>query len=146
MSDIMERINPKFSDGFELLAGISGTYFADKKSILKHFYTCGGYVPINTYKAIGSEPLGKIHLRHWNPNMTMTKVGELGYFIIKYIQDFNLDEGVGVDKEHPTHICFIPDNPLDGKLDYNADDQMLKEFEQRTNERLDKIRTESFIS
>ena len=77
--------------------------------------------------------------------MTMKEIGELGYFIIKYIQDFNLDEGVGVDKDHPTQICFIPDNPLDGKLDYNADDQVLNEFEERTNERLAKIRNESFI-
>ena len=78
------------SNGFELLVGISGIYFADKKSVLKHFYTHGGYVPVNTFKVIGSEPFGRIHLRHWSPNMTMKEIGELGYFIIKYIQDVSL--------------------------------------------------------
>src|SRR3989442_11892632 len=74
MSDIMNRIS-RTSDGFELLAGISGVYLADKKSVLKHFYTHGGYVPVNTYKLIGSEPFGKFYLRYWNDDMSMKEVG-----------------------------------------------------------------------
>ena len=143
MSEIMERINTS-SDGFELLVGISGAYFPDRKSMLKHFYTHGGYVPVNTYKVIGSEPFGKIYLRYWHPNMTMKEVAELGYYIIKYIQYFNLDESVGVDEDYPVEITFIPDNPTDNKLDYLADNQMLTEFEERINTRLKRIKDETF--
>jgi 20S proteasome alpha/beta subunit len=139
MSDIMTRINPKLSNGFELLVGISGVYFPDKKSVLKHFYTNGGYVPVNTNTVLGSESVGKFYLRYWENDMTMKAVGELGYFIIKYIQGFNLDDAVGVDKDHPVHIHFIPDNPPEGKLDYFADEEMLKEFEERINKRLIRI-------
>jgi 20S proteasome alpha/beta subunit len=145
MSDIMGKINTRFSDGFELLAGISGAYFPDKKSRLKHFYTHGGYVPIHTYKAIGSEPFGKIHLRHWSPVITMEQAAELGFFVIKYIQDFNLDDAVGIDNDHPIVVRFIPDNPTNDKLDSHADDQMLKEFNERANLRLDAIRNEHFF-
>ena len=33
----------------------------------------------------------------WHEHMNMEEVGELGYFIIKYIQRFELDLTVGVD-------------------------------------------------
>jgi 20S proteasome alpha/beta subunit len=144
MSDIMNIINTRSLDGFELLVGISGAYFADKKSVLKHFYTHGGYVPVNTYKVIGSEPFGKIYLRYWRDHMSMKEVGELGYFIIKYIQNFKLDDAVGVDEGHPVHIRFIPDNPQNDKHDYKADYQMLKEFDERTNVRLNILKDETF--
>ena len=144
MSDIMERINLKFSEGFELSVGISGEHLADKKSVLKHLYTRGGYIPVNTYKVIGSEPFGKFYLGYWNDDMTMKEVGELGYFIIKYIQNFDLDDAVGVDEHHPVHIRFIPDNPQNGKLDYQADDQILKEFDEKTNIRLNRLKDETF--
>ncbi|MDQ6862785.1 MAG: hypothetical protein M3044_03060 [Thermoproteota archaeon] len=127
-----------------MLAGISGAHFADKKSVLKHSYIHGGYVPVDTYKAIGSEHFGKFYLRYWGPEMTMKEVGEMGYFIIKYIQNFNLDDTVGVDDDHPVDIRFIPDNPQNGKHDYKADDQMLKEFDKRTNIRLTRLKDETF--
>jgi hypothetical protein len=76
--------------------------------------------------------------------MTMTDVAELGYFIIKYIQNFNLDGAVGVDERHPVHIRFIPDNRQNGKPDYQADDQMLNEFDERTNVRLNSLKDETF--
>lgn len=144
ISNIIERTSNKF-DGFELLVGISGVYFADKKSILKHFYTSGGYVPINGYKAIGSEAYGKVLLRNWRPEMTMKQIAELGYFVIRYIQELNLDEGVGIDEGHPVQVTFIPDKPTD-KLDYPADKQMLDDFEERTKARLNKIDAEPFFS
>jgi hypothetical protein len=140
MSDIMERINPKLSEGFELLVGISGAYFPDKKSVLKHFYKPGGYVPVNTYKALGSETFGRIYLRHWHDGMTMSEVAELGYFIVKYIQSFKLDESVGEDEAHPINIRFIPNNPSGDKLDYPPDGRLLKEFEERTQRRLDRVK------
>src|SRR5215211_4377 len=96
MSDIMAKINRTTSDdNFELLVGISGVYFPDRRSVLRHFSISGGYVPINSFKAIGSEPFGKVYLRYWRLGMTMNEVAELGYFIIKYIQEMQLDNGVG---------------------------------------------------
>ena len=71
--------------------------------------------------------------------MNMEEVGELGYFIIKYIQRFELDLTVGVDNIRVTNdkpqIWFIPDN-VD---DYQADEHLLKKFEQKTQTRLEKL-------
>jgi hypothetical protein len=41
------------------------------------------------------EKYGKIFLREWQPEMTMEELSEFDYFIIKYIEDFRLNSGVG---------------------------------------------------
>ena len=41
--------------------------------------------------------------------MTMAKVAEIGYFVIKYIEELKLDHTVGLDTRGP-QIWFIPDH------------------------------------
>ncbi len=43
--------------------------------------------------------------------MTMLEVAELGYFIIRYIQDFELDNTVGIGNKQP-QVWLIPNKPL----------------------------------
>ena len=59
----------------------------------------------------------------WNENMSIEQVAELGYFAIKYIEDFKLTQTVGVADKHP-QIHYIPDN----KRDYPAKEEQLEQF------------------
>jgi hypothetical protein len=50
----------------------------------------------------------------------MTKVAELGWFLIKYIEDYQLHSSVGIGSNYP-QIWFIPDNETNEngeKIDY----------------------------
>lgn len=72
--------------------------------------------------AIGSgQGYTKIFLNKvWHKDMTMEQVAELGYFIIKYIEGFQLNLTVGVNEGYP-QIWFVPDRELDDhgeKKDY----------------------------
>ncbi len=44
----------------------------------------------------------------------MREVAEVGYFIIKYIEKFKLDESVGMGKFYPL-IWYIPDYYVENK-------------------------------
>ena len=64
----------------------------------------------------------------------MEQIAELGYFAIKYIEDFKLTQTVGVDNKHP-QIHFIPDN----KPDYPAAPKTsLEQYKINANKRLKK--------
>ena len=57
----------------------------------------------------------------------MKQVAEIGHFAIKYIEEFELDQTVGVDDKQP-QIWFIRDR-LDDKL---ATKQFLTKLEKNT--------------
>lgn len=46
--------------------------------------------------------------------MGMKQVAELGYFLVKLIERFKLDETVGVESGHP-QVWFLPNNPPRGE-------------------------------
>jgi tripartite motif-containing protein 71 len=74
--------------------------------------------------------------------MKMKQVGELGYYIIKHIEEFELDSSVGVGNNRP-QIWFIPDK---GDLE-QAGTNLLDKFEiryKRWSQLLQKHITESF--
>jgi 20S proteasome alpha/beta subunit len=140
-SEIMSRLYNRFhnrEDNFDALIGLT-----DNPSKLKYFYPDGGLEPVNTYKAIGSgEPYGSIFLKNlYNPTKSMEEVAEIGYFIIKYIEAFQLDLTVGVSNTPPNdkpEVWFIPDGIGTGGLttDHHASSTILDNFEERTKERL----------
>ena len=72
--------------------------------------------------------------------MKMIMAAELGYFIIKYIEKYELDMLVGLENKddsiyrHP-QIHFIPN---DG-VDYGATNELLEDLQQKTLHRLDKL-------
>ena len=92
-------------------AYISATKTVD--SVLQYVYPYGLAERVSKYRVIGhGEPYGAFFLkRWWKPNMTMLDVAELGFFIIKYIQEFELDNTVGIGNENP-QILLIPSQPI----------------------------------
>jgi len=94
---------------FDVLLGIKGNISA----ILRYVYPFGLSEDINKYKVIGhGEPYGSFFLKHWwKPDMTMLDVAELGFFIIRYIQEFELDNTVGIGEALP-QVWLIPNEPI----------------------------------
>jgi len=92
---------------FDVLLGIQAT----TEAVLKYIHPSGFAVGVRRYKVIGhGEPYGSFFLKYWwHKNMTMLEVAELGFFIVKCIQEFELDNTVGIGKGYP-QIMLIP-NP-----------------------------------
>lgn len=125
IKDILRSLYSQYGSGLnlELLVAISRAKL-DEKSILYYFHEDGSYQLIDQdYKAIGAEPYGEIYLKQiWNSEMNMDKTAELGYFIIRYIEKFQLDltVGTGGDKPRP-QVRFVPDEqPSDDLFESSA--------------------------
>jgi 20S proteasome alpha/beta subunit len=107
---LTRELNEKYRDilrgqDFDVLLGIKTT----ANSELKYVYPFGFAEGVRRCKAIGhGEPYGSFFLKHWwQPSMTMLEVAELGYFIIKCIQEFELDNTVGIGDDYP-QVWLIP--------------------------------------
>ena len=74
----------------------------------------------------------------------MAKVAEIGYFVIKYIEELKSDHIVGLDTRGP-QIWFIPDhspkniaqNERKKDIVRQADNQEMNDFAERVKKRLD---------
>jgi 20S proteasome alpha/beta subunit len=74
-------------------------------------FTGYGYpLPVNQIRAIGhGEPYGALfHKKLWNENMTMEQTAKLGLFVIKFIEDMQLDNSVGHSEEFLPQVVYIP--------------------------------------
>jgi 20S proteasome alpha/beta subunit len=119
---------------FDVLAGVRG----GDRSVLYHVQPNGFAEPVKRYRVIGhGEPYGSVFLKGlWRTDITMTQVAELGYFIVKYIERFELDSSVGVGSEH-LQIWLIPDAqslPID-----QAPATWLDAFKKKTESNLQKL-------
>jgi len=46
------------------------------------------------------KPVGRFFLRkYWNKDMSMEQIAELGYFVIKTIETYNVDETIALSKK-----------------------------------------------
>lgn len=96
------------------------------KSAINFVGGWGGHHPVEKYEAIGSgQPYGEIFLKKlWKPSMGMMEAAELGYFIIKVIENYKLDAAVGLeyghDIRHP-QVGFLPDNPQPPGSSFGSD-------------------------
>jgi 20S proteasome alpha/beta subunit len=113
IEDITMKLNTRYGDEkFDvLIAGpinhpegvVARLYYIPPSGLSKH---------ISTYKVIGSgEPYGSVFLKKyrregWREKSTQD-IAELGYFIIRNIEENELDTLVGLDKTHP-QIYYIP--------------------------------------
>jgi 20S proteasome alpha/beta subunit len=134
VGEIMRSLNGKYGKYiYDIIAGVSIT----PRSILTYFYQDGRPEEIKKYKAIGVWQYGSIFLtKNWRPEMNMETVAKLGYFIIKYIERFELDLGVGTGRDKPyPQIKFLPD----GAADYDPSLDKIVEFEQDTQRNLQRI-------
>jgi hypothetical protein len=65
---------------------------------------------VNTYTSIGiGSVFAELFLKNiWNSNLKMSSIAALGWFIIQYIEDYQLHSSVGLGSNYP-QIWFIPD-------------------------------------
>ena len=66
--------------------------------------------PVNSIKVIGhGEPHGALFIKKmWNDNMTMEQTAKLALFIIKLIEDTQIDASVGFSKNCLPQVYFLP--------------------------------------
>lgn len=140
-SELVERLNNRFArqEGFDALIAIG-----NELSSLKYFYPDGRMESVKTCKAIGTgAPHGSIFLNQlWGSSMSMEQVAELGYFIIKYIEAFELDLSVGVAEGAHPQIWFLPDGfAPDGSCKvFEPNQALLDKLETNTTIRLQRYR------
>jgi 20S proteasome alpha/beta subunit len=101
-----------------------------KGAVLFYFHTDGSSEDIYKHKVIGSGEIpANVFLKAINTNhMTMREVAKWGYFIIKHIEDYGIDNRVGVGRDQP-QIYFIPNQ---GQL-YEAENNFQDKCEQSKN-------------
>jgi 20S proteasome alpha/beta subunit len=135
-SEEIDKMNRRFREreSVEALIALGDT---NRIAHLKYFYPDGRLESVLQYKAIGhGAPHGSVFMRSWNANFTMNQAAELGYFIIKYIETFKLDDTVGVGTHEP-QIWFIPDRSA--KTYQLHESGITKRLQESTKARLEKI-------
>lgn len=83
-----------------------------------YFYQDGRPEAVKNFRSIGSgKDHGLLYLnRYYDENKTMDEFADLGYFIIRYIEKFRLDSGVGTGKERANPLIrLIPNGKNDTK-------------------------------
>lgn len=143
LEEVISRISDKYRSSainFEILLAVR-TH--DSGSILYHFPEQSPAEKVFRYKPIGSgQPFSEVFLRpSWKKEMNMMDVARMAYFVIKFIETFELDTAVGVDGQHP-QVWFV--------YDYNDPQQawnnLLEEFKQDADKRLEKIRRDGMYN
>lgn len=139
MKEIMRVLDGHFRlQSFDVLVGTSTT----EGAILRHFYQDGGSEPVGKYKAIGmGAPYGQIFLKtHYHDDITMNAAADLAYFIIRYIERFELDLTVGTGDKFPHPIIrFIPHAHLAEIFDVEPSKIDYDRYENNAQIRLTKI-------
>ena len=94
------------NDSFDVLIAISGTHLPNLVSNLKYVYQDGRIDNVDEYKSIGTGwPYDMIYLKqNWRSQISMKEAAAVGYFIIKYIETFELDLSVGTGKNSPPNL------------------------------------------
>jgi 20S proteasome alpha/beta subunit len=147
LSELTHNINKKYEwrydTDFDVLIAMQ---YKDRMSSLTYVSSNGLPHPVNKYHTSGSgSKYAKIFLQKiWNENMTMKQVAEVGYFIIKYIEEFELDLSVGVGYKRP-QIWFLPDkyeenekHEITSRGDTQAYEDEMIGFESRASQTLKK--------
>jgi 20S proteasome alpha/beta subunit len=133
IGEIMRSLKGKYQNfNYDIMIGISG-----KPSILTYFYPDGSPEEVKDYKAIGDWTYGSIFLQqNWHEDMDMKTVAGIGYFVIRYIEKFQLNLGIGTggNKPYPA-IRFLPDY----NYDRDASTQEILKFEADSKRNLDRL-------
>jgi 20S proteasome alpha/beta subunit len=124
LSGLAFRINRKYNFDrafyFDVLVALQ---FPDKPSTLTFISGYGNPRTIEKYHMLDSgASYAKVFLEKlWCKDLTMEQFAKLGYFIIKYVEDFNLNRAVGIGYTEP-QIWFIPNNYSEKGRDYLLSD------------------------
>jgi 20S proteasome alpha/beta subunit len=141
LSRLVKEVNQNEADYDKILL-LVGMQLKDRGAILLQFNEKGYPIEERKYIAIGSgESYTYVFLKpFYRPDITMREFARLGYFTIKYMDRFEIDEGSGLSRSKPfdrPQIWFIPDS---GRL-YHGDEHpdLIGEFESDTNKMLDNL-------
>lgn len=142
MSQISRKISNEQGRNFDTLLAISGTLINDK-SFLRYLAPSGEFLHVSDHFSIGFySPHDAVFLKKlFRREMNMEEGAELGYFIIKYVQRFDLSI-------HPLDINPPFDKPViwyvpDGTPDFLMTDQkILEEMESNSIKHLDRLESD----
>lgn len=106
LESIIKNFKKPYSYDFDVLFAAQ---IISKGAVLCYISDDGLSEDIDKYKVIGSgEIAASVFLRAINPNnITMRDFAKWGFFIIRYIEEYGIDNTVGVGKDKP-QIYFIP--------------------------------------
>jgi 20S proteasome alpha/beta subunit len=108
--------------------------YPNKDSSLTYIDAFGSTHTVEKYRAIGAGAkyarmcLEKI----WSNNKTMELVAELGYFIIKCIEKFRLEESVGLVDENP-QVWYIPNRYVQNEQGVVTDNDDIPAIERQVD-------------
>jgi 20S proteasome alpha/beta subunit len=115
LSPIVYKLNKRYNFQYDFAFDtLVVTQPPDRTSGLNFISRNGLPHEVMDYCAVGSgKTYAKVFLeKSWDKDMLMEQVADLAYFIIKYIEDFKLNSGVGVG-DHEPQIWFIPNDKRD---------------------------------
>jgi 20S proteasome alpha/beta subunit len=126
VEDITRKLNKRYGDErFEVIIAGPIRHPEDVVPRLYYIPPSGLSKQIHRYKVIGSgEPYGSIFLgTFWRKKspQSMQDVAELGYFIIRNIEENKLDAEVGLDKNQHPQIYRISN---DGEVTQDNEEQL----------------------
>jgi len=107
--------------------------------------------PVTNHKAIGhGEPYGSILLKTlWKNHkpMTMDKFASIGCLIIKYIQDFDLDNSVGIDPDgdYLPQVWFLPTIPEEAIQHARNDNEIEAVYNSYPIQQLSKLEVKAIL-
>jgi 20S proteasome alpha/beta subunit len=124
------KINKEYGFAPNLYEVLVAIQPPDKPPTLNLIQGSGTPYTIKNNHAIGSGALyAQVFLKKcWYDGMAMEQVAELGYFIVKYIEDFKLNFTVGGEPM----IWFIPNDERDEngeKVDYQVKEKRPEQYE-----------------
>ena len=134
VKELNNNYSTYYGSGFDILLAV---WTKDKGSVLYYIPPKGIGTKIFEYMVIGTgERLAEMVLGPlWRKEMTMEQVAKIGYFIIKYIEQYDLDYKVGVGSLYP-QIYFVANS---GEVS-RAEADKLESYEKETNTRLEQIK------
>lgn len=124
LEDIIKKYKKRYiGERFDVLFAAQVKF---KGAVLRYISENGLSEDMDKFKVIGSgEVAASVFLKAINPNnVSMREFAKWGFFIIRYIEEYGIDNMVGVGRDKP-QIYFIPN---EGHLD-KADTAFLNECE-----------------
>ena len=134
LENIVKSFNTEYPRlEIEILIGLKTI---NNNSLLVFIDKNGTSEDIHTYRIIGSGTSKASSWIHplYRKDISMEEFAKLGYFVIKYLDKFNLDDGVGLNGLKP-QIWFIPN--INDSFQLEDVPSLRDKFELETNKMLD---------
>ena len=133
IEDTTQKVNSEYeykvhSRNFDLLVAI---HIPELGTSLKYVYPYGYHENVSSFRVLGlGEPYGLIFLRKlWRRDISMVEAAELGYRVIRYIEEFDLNGSVGIGEDKP-QIFFMSN---DGRL-RKASESLLRRLDESSSD------------